>query len=55
MLQLLVVVPAAVPRESTTWAVKLNVPAEVGVPAIAPVVEFSVRPAGNEPAVIEYV
>jgi hypothetical protein len=53
--QLLVVVPAAVPRESTTWAVKLNVPAVVGVPVIAPVVEFNVNPAGSEPAVIENV
>ena len=55
MLQLLVVVPAAVPRESTTWAVKLNVPAVVGVPVIAPVELFKVKPVGNDPAVIENV
>jgi hypothetical protein len=54
-LLVLVLVPAAVPRESTTWAVKLNVPAVVGVPVIAPVVEFNVNPAGSEPAVIENV
>ena len=53
--QLLVVVPAAVPRESTTWAVKLNVPAVVGVPVIAPVELFKVKPVGNAPAVIENV
>jgi hypothetical protein len=53
--QLLVVVPAAVPRESTTWAVKLNVPAVVGVPVIAPVDGFSVNPGGSEPLVIENV
>jgi hypothetical protein len=52
---LLVVVPAALPVESTTCAVKLNVPAVVGVPVIAPVELFSVNPAGSEPLVIEYV
>jgi hypothetical protein len=38
-----------------TWAVKLNVPAAVGVPDIAPVEEFSVRPGGREPATIAKV
>jgi hypothetical protein len=53
--QLLVVVPAALPRESTTWAVNVTGPDAVGVPVIAPVAEFSVNPAGSEPAVIENV
>ena len=55
MLQFAVVVPAAVPLESTTWAVKLNVPAVVGVPVMAPVDGFSVKPAGSEPLIIENV
>ena len=49
ILQLAVVVPAAVPVESTTLAVKLNVPKAVGVPVIAPVVGFKVKPGGSEP------
>ena len=53
MLQFVVAVPAAVPVESTTFAVKLNVPKVVGVPVIAPVVGFSVNPGGSEPLVIE--
>jgi hypothetical protein len=53
--QLVEFVPAALFRESTTWAVKLNEPAVVGVPVIAPVVEFSVNPGGNDPLVIENV
>jgi hypothetical protein len=55
MLQFDVAVPAALPVESTTWAVKLNVPAVVGVPVMAPVDELSVKPAGNEPVMIENV
>jgi hypothetical protein len=55
MLQLVDVVPAAVPLESTTWAVKVNVPAVLGVPVMAPVDGFRVRPAGSEPLVIENV
>ena len=55
MLQFAVFVPAALPVESTTWAVKLNVPAVVGVPVMAPVDELSVKPAGNEPVMIENV
>jgi hypothetical protein len=52
MLQLAV---AVLPFESTTWAVKLYVPAVVGVPVIAPVEVLSVKPGGNEPLVIEKV
>jgi len=52
MPQLLVLVPAAVPRESTTFAVKGNDPAAVGVPVIAPVDAFSVSPVGRLPAMI---
>ena len=55
MVQLAVAVPAALPVESTTVAVKLNVPAVVGVPVMAPVLAFNVRPAGRLPPVIEYV
>ena len=55
MLQFAVVVPACEPVESTTLAVKLNVPAWVGVPVIAPVEVFSVKPGGNEPLVMENV
>ena len=52
MLQLAV---AELPFESTTWAVKLNVPAVVGVPVIAPVDELSESPGGSAPTVIENV
>ena len=38
--------------ESITFTVKLEVPAVVGVPEIAPVAAVSVRPAGSEPEVI---
>jgi len=48
-------VVAAVPVESTSLTVKLNVPAVVGVPAMAPVVVFSVRPGGRLPEEIENV
>ena len=34
---------------SVNWAVKLEVPAVVGVPPIAPEVAFSVTPAGKLP------
>jgi len=40
--------------ESATLAVKLNVPAAVGVPEIRPVVAM-VRPAGRLPEVIDQV
>jgi hypothetical protein len=53
--QLLVAVPAAVPVESTTCAVKLNGPAVLGVPVMAPVEVFNVSPGGREPDVMEYV
>ena len=46
-------VAAAVPFASFTWIVKL--PDAVGVPVIAPVDEFSVRPAGSAPVVTENV
>ena len=52
MLQLAV---AAMPSESMTWAVKLNVPAVVGVPVIAPVDELSESPGGNALLMIENV
>jgi len=55
IVQLVVVVPAALPRESTTCAVNELDPAVVGVPVIAPVEEFSVRPAGKFPVMIEKV
>ena len=44
-----------VPVESTTLAVKLNVPAMVGDPVMAPVAGFSNRLGGNDPAVMEKV
>jgi len=50
-----VVVPVVIPEESTTWAVKLKEPAVVGVPVMAPVLGFSVKPGGRLPAVIEKV
>jgi hypothetical protein len=52
MLQLAV---AVLPFESTTWAVKLYVPAVVGVPVIAPVEVLSVKPGGSDPLTIENV
>ena len=55
VVQLVVVVPVERPEESTTFAVKLNVPAVVGVPVMAPVLVFSVRPAGRLPLLIENV
>jgi hypothetical protein len=38
---------------SVTRTVKLNVPATVGVPLITPVLLFKLRPAGNDPTVID--
>jgi hypothetical protein len=46
---------AVLPFESTTWAVKLYVPAVVGVPVIVPVEVLSVKPGGREPLGIENV
>ena len=55
IVQLVVVVPAALLRESTTCAVNEVDPAVVGVPVIVPVEEFSVSPAGKFPVMIEKV
>ena len=46
---------AFLPLASVTLAVKLEVPAVVGVPDTTPVDAFSVRPAGSEPALIDQV
>jgi hypothetical protein len=51
----LVIVPVAKPDESTTLAVKLKEPDDVGVPVIAPVLGFKARPGGRLPAVMENV
>ena len=40
---------------SVTWMVKPKVPAVVGVPLRTPVVEFSVRPGGNDPETTDQV
>jgi hypothetical protein len=51
-----VFVVSAVPEvESVTVAVKLKVPAAIGVPVIEPVPELSVNPEGSAPVVIEKV
>jgi hypothetical protein len=42
---------ALAPEASSTWPVKVEVPAAVGVPEITPVTAASVSPAGNEPEV----
>jgi hypothetical protein len=55
MVQLAVPVPAALPLESTTWAVNVNAPDDVGVPVMAPVEEFSDKPGGSEPLMMENV
>ena len=54
-MQPLVPVVAVFPFESTTFAVKVKLPAVVGVPVIAPVEASNVRPGGKEPEVIEKV
>jgi hypothetical protein len=41
--------------ESVTWTLKLEVPAVLGVPLIAPVLGFKVKPAGSEPLEIDQV
>ena len=38
---------------SVTWTVKLDVPAVVDVPPIAPEVAFKVRPAGKLPLITD--
>jgi hypothetical protein len=40
---------------SLTWAVKLKVPAPVGVPLMTPLLAFSVKPTGREPLAIDQV
>ena len=55
IVQLAVATPDVKPEESITWAVKLNVPAVVGVPLMAPVLGFNVKPGGRLPAAIENV
>ena len=42
-------------RLSVTWMVKLDVPAVVGVPVIAPVDELSDSPLGRDPTDIDQV
>ena len=44
-----------VPMPSLAWTVKLEVPAVVGVPVIAPVEALSDSPAGNDPVVMDQV
>ena len=46
---------AGVEAESVAFTVKFAVPATVGVPVIAPVPAFSVKPVGREPVVIDQV
>ena len=41
--------------ESAAWTVKLETPAVVGVPVIAPVLELRFKPAGSEPVVTDQV
>ena len=41
------------PAEFVGLTVKLNVPANVGVPVIAPVVPFKLKPVGNVPLDID--
>ena len=56
IVQFVVVVRAVPPVESVTFTVNEKVPAAVGVPVIAPVVAFRLRPAGSvEPAARAYV
>ena len=43
------------PNESVTSAVKVDVPAAVGVPEIIPLLRSSKRPAGSEPFATEKV
>jgi len=53
MAQVLVAVLVALPEESTTCAVKENVPAWVGTPVMAPVAGFNDSPGGRLPPAIE--
>ena len=45
----------AFPTEFVALAVKLNVPVAVGMPVIAPVVAFRIRPVGSAPLLIDQV
>src|ERR1035437_3844435 len=53
MLQVRLVVSLVAPVESVTLAVYGKLPAAVGVPVMAPVFVFSIKPGGNEPEIIE--
>ena len=53
--KLAVAVSAVGEVESVTRIVKETFPAWVGVPVMAPVVEFSDNPAGNWPEAIDHV
>src|SRR2546421_146265 len=46
---------APAPAASTTWRVKLDIPAAVGVPGMAPVLAPRLSPAGSAPAVTDQV
>ena len=46
---------AVAARLSVTWTVKLDVPAVVGVPVIAPVDELSDSPLGRDPTDIDHM
>ena len=37
------------PEASVTWVVNENVPDNIGVPEMAPLLELSVRPVGSAP------
>ena len=55
MLNVCVAVCAVGVVESVTFAVKPKVPEAVGVPEIAPVDAFKLKPGGREEAVIDQV
>jgi hypothetical protein len=55
MAQFAVAVPAAVPVESITLAVKLAVPVAFGVPVMTPLEAFSINPPGRLPEEMEKV
>lgn len=55
MLRFAVAVFAVGVSESVTVTVKFDVPAVVGVPLIAPVLELSISPVGNDPVVTAQV
>jgi hypothetical protein len=56
MVQFVVIVPTVlfgILLESAARTLKVNVPAAVGVPVMAPVAGLSVKPAGSAPETIE--